>query len=111
MKVSNQKLSLSGNVFAADETVESGGSPESDCWSHYAISVKEMGGTATSWTVTLQVSLDGSYWTDLTTHVRATEGDGKVKHVIDKPAIFVRAYCTAVVLNTATHLAVKIVAV
>ena len=110
--IKRQRLYWDTNLSAADSSYEGGDALNNkDCWQHVALQVSEMGGTATSWTVTLQGSLDGSTWTDLTTHTRASEGNGKTKWVVDKPCTFYRVYLTAVVLNTATHLKINLLAV
>lgn len=111
-KISPQILYWSKDLAAAAESYEGGDALNSrNVWSNFALAVSENGGTATSWTVTLQGSLDGTTWTDLTTHQRAVEGNGKIKHVVDKPCSFMRVYVTALTLNTATSINIKLLAV
>jgi hypothetical protein len=107
-----QRLYWEKYLTSVDTSYEGGTALNNkDCWQHMALQVTEYGGTATSWTVTLQGSLDGSTWTDLTTHQKAVEGNGKVKHVVDKPCTFLRAYVTAITLGTATQIKINVLAV
>lgn len=72
----------------------------------YSLSVNETGGAATSWTVVLEGSLDGTNWTTLITHAR-TDGVGVMKWPADairRPVRYLRARCSAVVLGAATKI-------
>jgi hypothetical protein len=61
--------------------------PAGKLLSKHAIQLKGVGGAATSWSVTLEGSLDDANWTVLATH-SATDGSTVV--VVDKPVLHVR---------------------
>ena len=72
----------------------------------FSLSVNETGGAATSWTVVLEGSLDGTNWTTIITHAR-TDGVGVMKWPADairRPVRFLRSRCSAVVLGAATKI-------
>lgn len=72
----------------------------------YSLSVAEVGGVATSWTVVLEGSNDGTNFATLISHSR-TDGNGVPKFpadAISRPVLFLRTRCTAVVLGTATSI-------
>lgn len=75
----------------------------------YGIAVKGVGGTLTSWTVTLDGSLDGANWTTLITH-NATDGSTSWE-TTGKPCLFIRVNVSALSLGTATSITVVVVAV
>lgn len=74
----------------------------------FAIQVKGVGGTPTSWTVALEGSLDGANWTTLGTHNAV---DGSTVWAVDKPVTFVRINVSALTLAPATAINVGILAV
>lgn len=84
-------------------------SPGNTPFATYAIQVKGVGGTPTSWSVTLEGSLDNTNWTIITTH-NSTDGS-TVWDTAGKPNLFVRANVGAVTLGPASALRITIVAV
>lgn len=81
--------------------------PGGNLLNKYAIQVKGVGGSLTSWTVTLEGSLDGVNWTTLATH---NANDGSTVFAVDKPCLAIRATVSALSLNTATSITVTIAA-
>lgn len=87
----------------------SGATVESDYDSiplDWALTVVQVGGTATSWTVVLEGSLDGVTFTTILTHAN-TDGTGVTKWQaagVKNPCVFYRTRCSAVVLGTATSI-------
>src|SRR5258707_813058 len=75
----------------------------------FAIQVKGTGAIATSWTVVLEGSLDGTNFTTVLTDTLST-GDGTVLYsgATLYPSLYFRARCVAIVLGTATNLVVTI---
>jgi len=102
---SNQKTSFSGTGVGT--ALQFSQNP----LSKFGLSVARKGGTATSWTVNLQISLDNTIWTTILTHTLATTGDGQIITTLNNfyPAQYARAQCTAVVLGTATSIEASIV--
>jgi hypothetical protein len=82
-----------------------GGAP----FATYALSVKGTGAAPTSWSVTLDVCLDGQNWTTLLTHSSA---DGSV--IFDaagKPSNWIRVNVGALTLGSATDIVARAVGV
>lgn len=76
----------------------------------YAIQVKGVAGAASSWSVTLEGSLDGVNYTTIATH-NATDGS-TVWETTGKPTLFVRPNVGALTLGgSATSITVIVVAV
>lgn len=73
----------------------------------FSLSVNEVGGTATSWTVVLEGSNDGVTWVTILTHTQAAPGKGlpifQAAGVLT-PVAYFRTRCTAIVLGTATSI-------
>lgn len=82
-----------------------GGAP----YATYALCVKGVGAAASSWSVTIDGSLDNANWTAIVTHASA---DGSIVwDATGKPVTFVRANVGSLTLGSATALSVSIVAV
>lgn len=64
-------------------------------------------GTMTSWTVTLEGSLDNANWTTLVTH---NANIGTTQWAVDKPVTFLRVNVSSLTLNSATAIAVYVAA-
>ena len=80
---------------------------------YYTIQVTETG-TVTSWTVELQVSLNGSNWTTVMNHQRAVEGNGANKFSGGgnvSSALFMRVNVSALTLGAGTNIVVNAVGV
>lgn len=75
----------------------------------YAISVKGASAAPSSWSVTLEGSLDNANWTVITTH-NATDGS-TVWETNGKPVLFARANVGALSIGSAVSIAVTVVAV
>lgn len=73
----------------------------------YALQIKGVGAGATSWSVTVDVSLDGSNWTTVLTH-NAT--DGSVASVVDKPGAWIRINVGSLTLGSATAITCTLIA-
>lgn len=71
--------------------------------SKHAVQVKGVGAAATSWSVTLEGSLDDTNWTVLATHAAT---DGAIVSVVDKPVLHVRVNVGALTLTPATSVVV-----
>ena len=71
--------------------------------SKHAIQVKGVGAAPTSWSVTLEGSLDDTNWTVLATHAAT---DGSSVSVVDKPVLHVRVNVGALALGAATSIVV-----
>lgn len=80
--------------------------------SRYAVQVKGTGAAPTSWTVHVDVSVDGTNFQSLYTHTNSDPGDGGVKWgpVGHYPALYFRTRCSALVLGSATNIVVTVVA-
>lgn len=85
----------------------------------FAIQVKGTGAAPTSWTVELQVSLDGTNFMTLFSH-KSTTGSNNELAAADGdvvfsyggtfyPALYFRSKCTAVSLGSATNIVATIV--
>lgn len=81
--------------------------PGGQVFNRYAIQVKGEGAGATSWSVTLEGSLDGKNWTTLITH---SATDGSTSFLVDKPCIAIRANVGSLSLGSATAIDVSILA-
>lgn len=62
-------------------------------------------GTTTSWTVVVEISLDGSNWTTVLSHTRASDGSGAVITTGANlyPATYMRVTCSALSLGGGTN--------
>lgn len=90
--------------------IQSLGAPGGVAFVRYAIQVKGVGAAATTWSVTLEGSLDNVNWTTILTHANA-DVDGTTKwDGGGKPCMFVRANVGTLTLAPATALAVTVVA-
>jgi hypothetical protein len=77
---------------------------------HFGIQVKGTGATPTSWTVHLQVSLDGTNYANLLTHDNDTDDDGGIQWTsTPTPGLYFRSSVEAVALGSATNIIVTIV--
>jgi hypothetical protein len=104
-----QALVISGSPAGTGQVNASIGAPGGGPFATYALQVKGVGGTPTSWSVTLDGSLDNTNWTTLITH---TTTDGSTSYeTTGKPNLFVRVNVGAVTLGPASALLVKAVAV
>jgi hypothetical protein len=92
------------NALAAQTPVWAGGG---GFFNRYAIQVKGEGAAATTWSVTLEGSLDGKNWTTLATH---SATDGSTVFAIDKPCLAVRATVGTLTLGSATAIDVYLLA-
>lgn len=79
----------------------------------FGMQVKGTGASATSWTVVLEGSLDGTNFTTLLTHTNTTQADGSVlwSSAAHTPCLYFRSRCTAVVLGGATNIVCTILGV
>jgi len=73
----------------------------------FAIQLKGASAAPTSWTLTLEGSLDGLNWTTIATHNAA---DGSTVWAIDKPSAFIRANLSALSLGSAVSVKVDLAA-
>jgi len=71
----------------------------------FALQVKGTGASATSWTVVLQASEDGSNYFTILTHATA-DGDGAIVFITGKVAKYYRVNVTALTLGSATNISV-----
>jgi hypothetical protein len=77
---------------------------------HFGIQVKGTGAAPTSWTVHLQVSLDGTNYANLLTHDNDTDDDGGIQwSATPAPSRYFRSSVEAVALGSATNIIVTIV--
>jgi hypothetical protein len=78
----------------------------------FGIQVRGVGAAATSWTVKLQVSLDGTNYVTIITHTDTSDTDGDILWLsTPAPALWFRSDVTAVVLGSATGLSTTIIGV
>jgi hypothetical protein len=77
--------------------------PAGKLLSKHAIQLKGVGSAATSWSVTLEGSLDDTNWTVLATH---SANDGSTVVVVDKPVLHVRVNVGSLSLSPATSVTV-----
>ena len=73
----------------------------------FALQVKGVGAAPTSWSVSLEGSLDGVNWTALVLH---NASDGSTQWAVDKPVSFVRVTVGVLNLGTATSINVGYIA-
>jgi hypothetical protein len=68
--------------------------------SRFGLQVKQTG-TVTSWTVDLQVSLDGTNYVTVMSHTKAGDGDGAIiwTGAEPRPALYFRSNCSALTLG------------
>src|SRR5688572_22784716 len=76
----------------------------------FSVQVKGTGAAPTSWTVNLQISLNGSQWTTILVHnnVDSVDGGMMVSGANRYPALFFRSNVSALVLGSATNIIVTI---
>lgn len=74
----------------------------------FGVQVSIPSGAITSWSVTLEGSIDGVNWTVLITHAATI---GSTQWAVDKPVTFVRVNVGALTLNTAPSISVGLIAV
>lgn len=85
------------------------GAPGGVAFVRYAIQVKGVGGTPTTWSVTLEGSLDGVNFTTILTHANA-DTDGTVKwDGGGKPCLYIRANVGTLTLAPASSINTLIV--
>lgn len=79
-------------------------------FSRFAIQAKQTG-TVTSWTVVVQVSLDGTNYVTILSHTKAGDGDGAIVFSGPNryPALYFRASCTAITLGGGTNVVATVV--
>src|ERR1043165_1977149 len=73
----------------------------------YEVQLKGVGAAPTSWTLTLEGSLDGVNFSTLITH---NAGDGSTQWTTEKPCLYVRANLSALSLGSATSVDISFVA-
>jgi hypothetical protein len=77
-------------------------------FNRYALQLKGVGGTLTSWSAVIEGSIDNANWT--TVCGPHTTLDGATVYSVDKPSPFIRANLTALVLGTATSVTIGVCA-
>jgi hypothetical protein len=78
---------------------------------HFGMQVKGTGAAPTSWTVVLEVSLDGTNYTTLITHTNTEDSDGAVKwSPVAIVGLHFRSRVTALALGSASNIIVTIAA-
>lgn len=85
------------------------GAPGGGMFATYGIQVKGTGGTPTSWSITLDGSLDGVNWTTIITH-NSTDGSTSWD-TAGKPCNFVRVNVASLTLGPASDVVITAVAV
>ena len=72
----------------------------------FAIQVTGTGAAATSWTVVLEGSLDGTTYTTILTHTGTVDSNGGTHwgDAVATPILYFRSRCTAVTLGSATNI-------
>jgi hypothetical protein len=79
----------------------------------FGLQVKGTGAAATSWTVVLEGSLDGTTFTTILTHTSSgsANADGATawSNAVKTPCIYFRSRCSAVTLGSATNIVATIV--
>lgn len=76
----------------------------------YGVQVKGTGAAATSWTVNLQASLDGTNYATILTHTNTVDSDGAIAWIsTPAPALYFKSNVSAVTLGSATNIVVTIV--
>jgi hypothetical protein len=100
-------------LSGSDQFTASGVGATRDCsaqgMSRFALQTKQTG-TVNSWTIDLQVSLDGTNWVTLISHTKAGDGDGAIIYSGPNlyPALYFRANCSALSLGAGTNVVVTI---
>lgn len=79
--------------------------------SKFGLQIKGTGAAASSYTVVLEGSLDGTNFSTILTHTNTSPGDGLVQHsgAVAMPVLYFRARCSALVLGSATNIVATIV--
>lgn len=78
-------------------------------FSRFAIQCKQTG-TVNSWTIVLETSLDGTNFSTLLTHTKASNLDGGVVwFTVMAPSLYFRSRCTAMDLGSGTNVVTTIV--
>ena len=77
----------------------------------FGLQVKGTGATATSWTVVLEGSMDGTNYSTILTHTNTADSDGAAVWTGPNfaPVLHFRARCSAVVLGSATNIVATVV--
>jgi len=72
----------------------------------FALQVTGTGAAATSWTVVLEGSLDGTTYTTILTHTGTVDSNGGTHwgDAVATPILYFRSRCTAVTLGSATNI-------
>src|SRR5262249_49281544 len=104
-----QALILKGQVAVTGQVGAVMWAPGGGPFATYGVQVKGVGAVPTSWTVTLDGSLDGVNWTTLITH-NASDGSTQWE-VTGKPCLAYRVNVSAVTLGSASALAIAAVGV
>src|SRR5436190_15576770 len=78
-------------------------------FNRYALQLKGVGGTLTSWSAVIEGSIDNTNWT--TVCGPHTTPDGATVFSVDKPSLFCRVNLTALSLGTATSVTIGMIAV
>lgn len=77
---------------------------------YWSLQVKGTGAAATSWTVTLEVSLDGTNYVPILTHTDTSTSDGGIVAMSTPfPALYYRTRVTALTLGSASAISVTAV--
>jgi hypothetical protein len=78
----------------------------------YGLQVKGTGAAPTSWSVTLDGSLDRVNWTTLITHANGANADGAtVWDTAGKPCLFYRVNVASLTLGSATDVKISAIGV
>lgn len=79
-------------------------------FSKFALQVVQTG-TVTSWTVVVQVSVDGTNYVTILSHTKAGDGDAAIVFTGPNhyPALYFRASCTAITLGGGTNVVATVV--
>lgn len=102
-KVTRQETFTTATAGTAQDVTAQG-------FSKFALQCAQTG-TVTSWTVVLQVSLDGTNYSTILTHTKADDGDGVVIFTGPNryPALYFRSNCTELTLGGGTNVVATIV--
>lgn len=77
--------------------------------SKFGLQVKRTG-VVTSWTVNIDGSIDGSNFFTLVSHTNVTPADGGIIWTVDKPVLYWRLACSAIVLGGGTNVVARAIA-
>lgn len=77
--------------------------------SKFGLQVKRTG-VVTSWTVNIDGSIDGSNFFTLVSHTNVAPADGGIIFTVDKPVIYWRLACSAIVLGGGTNVVATAIA-